>query len=81
VIVDGQPYIRTHATTWGDNVEREGTLKLREPGYDRPLRAEKELSQREVERVVAAFREKYGSTDAWLEWIRFGEVRVFRLVE
>jgi Uncharacterized protein conserved in bacteria (DUF2255) len=81
VVVDRQAYIRTAGTTWGDNVERNGVLKLREEGGDRPLRAEKVLSAAEVERVVAAFREKYGTTDAVMEWFRFGERRVFRLVE
>jgi hypothetical protein len=81
VVVDRQAYIRTAGTTWGDNVEREGTLKLRTPNGDMPLRAEKVLSAAEVERVVATFREKYGSTDALMELFRFGERRVFRLVE
>jgi hypothetical protein len=81
VVLDGQPYLRTAGTTWGDNAEREGTLKLREVGGDRPLRAEKVLSAAEVERVVAAFREKYGTTDAIMEILRFGDTRVFRLLE
>jgi hypothetical protein len=81
VVLDRQAYIRTAGTTWGDNVERNGALKLRETGGDRPLRAEKVLSEAEVERVVAAFREKYGTTDAVMELFRFGERRVFRLVE
>ena len=81
VVLDRQAYIRTAGTTWGDNVERNGALELRETGGDRPLRAEKVLSEAEVERVVAAFREKYGTTDAVMELFRFGERRVFRLVE
>jgi hypothetical protein len=81
VVVDRQAYIRTAGTTWGDNVEREGALKLRTPNGDMPLRAEKVLSAAEVERVVATFREKYGRTDALMELFRFGERRVFRLVE
>jgi hypothetical protein len=81
VVIEHQAYIRTAGTTWGDNVERTGTLKLRQPGGDRPLRAERVLSESEVERVVAAMREKYGRTDAIMEWFRFGERRVFRLVE
>lgn len=81
VVVDRQAYIRTAGTTWGDNVERNGSLKLREPGGARPLRAEKVLSEAEIERVVAAFREKYGTTDRLMELLRFGERRVFRLVE
>jgi hypothetical protein len=81
VVLDRQAYIRTAGTTWGDNVERNGALELRETGGDKPLRAEKVLSAAEVERVVAAFREKYGTTDAVMELFRFGERRVFRLVE
>ncbi len=81
VVLDYQAYIRTSGTTWGDNVEREGMLRLREVGGDRPLRAEKVLSEAEVERVVAAFREKYGTSDMWAGLLRFGERRVFRLLE
>ena len=81
VVLDRQAYLRTAGTTWGDNVERNGALKLREVAGDRPLRAEKVLSAAEVERVVAAFREKYGTTDAVMELLRFGERRVFRLVD
>lgn len=82
VVLDWQAYIRTSGTTtWGDNVERNGSLELREVGGHRPVRAEKVLSAAEVERVVAAFREKYGRADLLLGLIRFGETRVFRLVE
>jgi hypothetical protein len=82
VVVDRDAYIRTSGTTtWGDNLERNGTLKLRGENGDKPLRAEKVLSAVEVEGVLAAFREKYGTTDAVLELIRFGGPRVFRLVE
>jgi hypothetical protein len=35
VVLDRQAYIRTAGTTWGDNVEREGALKLREIAGDR----------------------------------------------
>ena len=81
VVLDRQAYIRTSGTTWGDNVEREGGVKVREIAGDRPVRAEKVLSPAEIERVVAAFREKYGTTDAVMEFFRFGERRVFHLVE
>jgi hypothetical protein len=80
VVVDRAAYVRTGGTTWGDNVERNGTLKVRDLD-DKQLRAEKVLSAAEVERVIAAFREKYGTTDAVMAVFRFGEPRVFRLVE
>ena len=81
VVLDHQAYLRTAGTTWGDNVERNGTLTLRALGIELPVRAEKVLSESEADRVVAAFREKYGRTDAVMEWLRFGERRVFRLLE
>jgi Uncharacterized protein conserved in bacteria (DUF2255) len=81
VVLDHQPYIRTSGTIWGDNVEREGKLRLRDGSAELTLRAEKVLIPSEVERVVAAFREKYGTTDAVMQIFRFGETRVFRLVE
>jgi hypothetical protein len=81
VVLDHQGYIRTGGTTWGDNVEREGKLRLRVPAGEYALRAEKVLSAAEVERVVAAFREKYGTSDVMAGLFRFGERRVFRLVE
>jgi hypothetical protein len=81
VVLDYQPYIRTSGTTWGDNVEREGKLRLRVPAGEYALRAEKVLNTEEVERVVAAFREKYGTSDVMAGLFRFGERRVFRLVE
>jgi hypothetical protein len=81
VVVDHAAYIRTAGTTWGDNVERNGTLKLQGLHNSKQLRVERVLSAAEVERVVAAFREKYGTTDAVMELFRFGERRVFRLVE
>lgn len=81
VVLDNQAYIRTSGTTWGDNVEREGTLRLRTPVGEYPLRAEKVLSNSEVETVVAAFREKYGTKDAMMEPFRLGERRVFRLLD
>ena len=81
VVLDHQAYIRTSGTIWGDNVEREGKLRLREGSAELTLRAEKLMSPAEVERVVAAFREKYGTSDLLMQVFRFGETRVFRLVE
>ena len=81
VVLEHQPYLRTGGTRWGDNVEREGKLRLRLPSGEYELRAEKVLSEAEKQRVVDAFREKYGTTDAVMEIIRFGEIRVFHLLE
>lgn len=81
VVLDHYPYLRTAGTTWGDNVEREGQLRLRSDLGELTVRAERVLDPTEVDRVVDAFREKYGTTDRVMEWFRFGERRVFRLLE
>ena len=81
VVIEHQAYLRTGATTWGDNVEREGTLRLRVPQGEWALRAEKVLSPSEIANVEAAFAEKYGRADRWSGFVRFGETRVFRLLE
>jgi hypothetical protein len=81
VVRDHQAYVRTGGTIWGDNVEREGRLRLRLPEGEYPLRAEKVLSASEIESVEAAFAEKYGSSDWWSGLVRFGETRIFRLLE
>jgi hypothetical protein len=81
VVLDHQAYVRTGGTRWGDNVEREGKLRLRVPQGEYALRAEKVLAASEIESVEAAFAEKYGSSDWWAGLMRFGETRVFRLLE
>ena len=81
VVIDNFPYLRTSGTTWGDNAEREGTLKLRADPGELTLRVERVLDTAEADRVAAVFREKYGTTDQVMEWLRFGERRVFRLLE
>jgi hypothetical protein len=81
VVIDNYPYLRTASTTWGDNAEREGTLKLRGDPGELTLRVEKVLDVAEADRVAAVFREKYGTTDQMMEWFRFGDRRVFRLLE
>ena len=54
VVLEHQAYLRTGGTTWGDNVEREGTLRLRVPRGEYTLRAEKVLSPSEIASVVIA---------------------------
>jgi len=80
VVIEDQAYIRTGSTTWGDNVERAGRLKLHDVNGDRPLRAERVHGASEIGRVEAAFHDKYGTSDTLSGYIRFGETRIFRLV-
>ena len=81
VVVDGQVYLRTGRTTWGGNVEREGKLKLKgEPG-EYQFRAERITDPSLQEKVMAAFRAKYGFRDVISGVIRLGQHRIFRLLE
>jgi len=79
-VVDGQGYIRTGGTTWGDNVERDPLLVLRVEGTEYPLRAEFVEDDTLRERIVASFREKYGWTDGALNFIRGSRPRIMRLL-
>jgi hypothetical protein len=81
VVLDGQAYVRTGGTRWGDNVERAGKLELRGDPGSLALRAEKIADEVLKERVVAAFHEKYGFSDTMSGLFRFGETRIFRLGE
>jgi hypothetical protein len=81
VVVDGHAYLRTGRTIWGGNVEREGKLKLKgEPG-EYQFRAEKITDPSLQEKVMAAFRAKYGFQDVISGVIRLGQHRIFRLLE
>lgn len=77
--VDDRAYIRTAATSWYGNVEREPDIVLRVGEDELPLRAVLVTDALLAEQVEAAFREKYGSWDAFMEIFRFGEPHVMRL--
>lgn len=80
VVVDGQGYIRTAGTRWWGNVERDPDVELRVAGAEHPLRAELVMDEALVQRVVAAFRTKYGFSDRMAGLVRFGDTHVMRLV-
>jgi hypothetical protein len=81
VVVDGQAYLRTGRTIWGGNVEREGKLKLKgEPGEYR-FQAKRITDPSLQEKVMAAFRAKYGFRDVISGVIRLGQHRIFQLSE
>ncbi|MHC4819725.1 MAG: hypothetical protein ACYTF8_16895 [Planctomycetota bacterium] len=79
-VVDGQGYIRTGGTTWGDNVERDPLLVLRIEGTEYPLRAEFVEDDAQREGIVASFREKYGWTDGMFNIFRGSRPRIMRLL-
>ena len=79
VVVDDHAYIRTAATRWYGNVERDPNIVLRAGEDELPLRAVLVTDAPLAEHVVAAFRKKYGSWDAFMEIFRFGEAHIMHL--
>jgi hypothetical protein len=80
VVVDGDAYVRTGGTRWGDDAEREPAVALRVDDEEIPLRAEPAGDPALRARVEEAFRAKYGWQDRLSSIVRFGETRIFRLV-
>ena len=80
VVVDGQGYIRTGGTRWWGNVERDPDVVLRVAGAEHPLRAELVTHEALLEKVVAAFRSKYGFSDRMAGLMRFGDTHIMRVV-
>lgn len=80
VVVDGQGYIRTGGTRWGDNLIRDPALRLEVEGSSHALRANRVTDAALIERLTEALRAKYGTSDRVIGWFRFGEVRIFRLL-
>ena len=80
VVVDGQAYIRTGGTHWGDNLERDRRLVLRVASDELPLRVEFVADPATREAVIAAFRAKYGLMDRLIAVFRSGTPRIMRLV-
>ncbi len=81
IVVDGQGYIRTGGTRWGDNVERDPNVTLRIEGSEYPLRAEFVEEDAQRERIVVAFREKYGWSDAFIAIFRGSRPKIMRMVD
>jgi hypothetical protein len=79
-VVDGQGYVRTGATRWYGNLERDPDVVLRVAGVEHPLRAERVTDPELASRVEAALRAKYGWSDRLVAPFRFGETRILRLV-
>jgi hypothetical protein len=67
---DGQGYIRTGATTWGDNVRRDPEVVLIMNGVDYELRATPIPEGPLYEAVTQVFRDKYGFSDALIGLFR-----------
>ena len=77
-VMDGRGYVRGGGGQWVANTLRNGDVKLRVGGTELVLRATRVTDAAEIERVTAAFREKYGLSDTLATLIR-GEPTIFQL--
>jgi hypothetical protein len=78
-VVDGQGYIRTGNTGWGKNVVRDPEIVLRVGQEELPLRVHFVEDEGLRERVVRAFREKYGFEDKLISVVRGSNPKIMRL--
>jgi hypothetical protein len=80
VVVDGSGYVRTNASRWLENIQRNPELQLRVSGYDYLMRAEEVKEAAVKERVEEAYKEKYGLLQRTMSFFRFRDPTVLRLV-
>ena len=80
-VVDGQGFIRTGNSNWAENIRRDQSdVVLRIEGVEYPLRAEFIESDALRERVVAAFRAKYGWSDGVVQIIRGKRPNIMHMI-
>ena len=78
-VVDGQGFIRTGGSTWGENLVRDPELVLRIEGTEYPLRVDFIEDDAFRDRIEAAFREKYGWFDGFIDFVRGGRPKIMHL--
>ena len=80
-VVDGQGFIRTGNSTWGENIRRDPSdVVLRIEDVEYPLRAEFIENDSLRERVVAAFRDKYGWFDGFINFVRGKRPNIMHMI-
>ena len=80
VVVDGSGYVRTNASTWLENIQRDPQIELRAWGQNYLMRAEEVTDEALKEKIEEAFKEKYGFLQRTMSLFRFREPTVLRLV-
>ena len=80
IVVDGQGYIRTGGTKWGENVVRKPEIGLQIEDDEFALRVEFVEDDALRERIETAFNEKYGWTDSLMAWLRGDRPKIMRLL-
>jgi hypothetical protein len=79
-VVGGQGYIRTGATRWGGNIERNPEIALRIGETELLLRVELVTDPAARDAVKAAYRAKYGFSDWILNPLRGSNPKIMRLL-
>ncbi len=79
-VVDGQGFIRTGGSTWGENISRDPNLVLRIEGIEYPLRADFIEGDALRARIIAAFREKYGWFDGFVDFVRGSRPKIMHML-
>ncbi|MGH7337671.1 MAG: DUF2255 family protein [Myxococcota bacterium] len=81
VVVDGQGFIRTGNSNWVENIRRDPRdVVLRIEDREYPLRAEFIENDGLRERVVAAFRAKYGWSDGAVQLLRGKRPNIMHMI-
>lgn len=80
VVVDGAVYVRTNASTWLENIQRNPQVEVIVYYQNYLMRAETVTDEALKEKVEEAFKEKYGLLQRTMSLFRFREPTVLRLV-
>ena len=79
LVLEGEAYVRTSDTRWGDNAVRDPEFEVEIAGATFPVSGSLVTDPALRERVTLGFREKYGFMDRVTDWIRSSHPRIFRL--
>jgi hypothetical protein len=81
VELDGQGFIRTGNSNWGQNIHRDPKdVVLRIEGREYPLQAEFIENDSLRQRIVAAFRAKYGWSDGAVQFMRGKRPNIMHMI-
>ena len=80
VVLDGSGYVRTNASRWLENIQRNPEVQVRVRGYDYLMRAEEVRASALRESIEGAYKKKYGLLQRTMSLFRFREPTVLRLV-
>ena len=80
LVQDGDVYVRTGDSKWGENVVRSGQIILRTGETDYPMGVEFEEDDARRATIKQGFRDKYGWFDGMISWVRGDRPKHMRLV-